>query len=403
MNVAQKQLSPIVSLEKILLFLLLISLNFQLLSIKGWDVHDHSLLSHVKIYHVITLLFVFLLFIENRVRYKIHYLPFLFLAYTILISPILYSFYAWNLLLLNYIFALLIFFIFYNYSILNFAALENLIQYSFVVIYVVILVKLVIYYDKLIEFFASPWGHPAVPAIYGGDVNLEATWVALSTAFYMRNRKRTFYFAILFSLMLSVLYSSRVGFILAVCSYLIYFLSSNISRREKTFVFIVSILGFVFLLTFLMSKLDDVYVIERFTQIGSSEDGGSVGRLMLWRNIDTALLNNFFLGYGAGNSLYAIKLVDDFSFIEDNVHNYYLQILLDFGLIGFIIYSIFCVYVVLGQVQNRFTNPYGNFILLYFVGSMIQFRGAEPIFWLAVGVYFAQKKLNNGEGIRYES
>lgn len=402
MFVEQRQLSPIVSLEKILLFVLLVLLNFQLLSVKGWDVQDHSLLSHIKAYHIATIFFVLLLFVENKIRYKVHYLPFMFLGYTILISPILYSFYAWNFLFLNYVYALLVFFLFYNYSIFNINALERLLQICFLVIYIVILFKLVIYYDKIIEFFRSPWGHPAVPVIYGGDVNLEATWVSLSTAFYMRKSKNIFYFAVLFSLVLAVLYSSRVGFIIAVCSYLVYFLSSNISKKEKAFVIVISVLGFMFLLTFLLSKLEDVYVLERFTQIGSSKDGGSVGRLMLWRSIDEALLNNFFLGYGAGNSLYAIRLIDDFNFIEDNVHNYYLQVLLDFGIIGFIIYSVFCLYVVLGQVQNKFTDQYGNFILLYFIGSLIQFRGAEPIFWLAVGIYFAQKKLNT-RYTRYES
>jgi len=67
------------------------------------------------------------------------------------------------------------------------------------------------------------------------------------------------------------------------------------------------------------------------------------------------------------------------------VHNYLLQVLLDFGLPGLLAWLLICAYILknAGLLKG---NEYGTYTFLYLIASMVQFRGAEPLFWFILGL-----------------
>jgi hypothetical protein len=84
-----------------------------------------------------------------------------------------------------------------------------------------------------------------------------------------------------------------------------------------------------------------------------------------------------FFGYGPGNSmdkLIAMGLETN----NNNLHNYYLQVLLDFGLLGLIAYVLFICYFLFNP---HIVLEFKLFLSLYLLASFVQFRGAEPLIW----------------------
>jgi O-antigen ligase len=149
------------------------------------------------------------------------------------------------------------------------------------------------------------------------------------------------------------------------------------------------------------------YLIERFLQIGN--ESGSLGRLKMWQYIYDAFATSPFFGYGAGNAIVAIENVSNYDFWEDNVHNYYAQTLLDFGIVGFLIFLSVMCFVFIKELKRRFSNFLGGYILIFGIASLVQFRGAEAIFWFVFGLYQGQiiwnrrKTLNDQNSSTYTS
>ena len=391
-NVRGSSYKIIFSLDNAILFIFILLLNFQWLGIEGWVEGPINGGNSVKIYHIFIVAFASYLLFKGSLGFTIPLPVFLFLSFSVLWSSIAYFFFPVNKLIFHYSFALFLFFCAYHFQktlLLSYSHLSlKVINNVYLLLYFLVCIKYIVYSDVIFTFLKNPNGHPIIPTFYGGGINLEATWIAMSTIFFIR-RKVIFYFAITFSLLISISYSSRVGLVLTLTSFGLYFISEHISKREKRIFWLAALACVIMFLTFSIYLFKDLYVLERFTQIGSEADKGSMGRFLLWENIFEASFQNNLLGYGAGNGLYAIEKIGTVDFTEDNVHNYYLQVLLEFGALGLLIYLFIPAKVLLYQIRNRFFSEYGNFLLLYFLASLIQFRGAEPLMWLIAGFFFA--------------
>ena len=90
------------------------------------------------------------------------------------------------------------------------------------------------------------------------------------------------------------------------------------------------------------------------------------------------------LGYGAGNAMDAVRAVTGYPYREDNVHNYPLQVLMDFGLVGFAVFAVVTLRFLWRGARARFYSPYAAFVLLYLIGGLIQFRGGELLVGFAL-------------------
>lgn len=370
------------------IFLFFLLLNLQALAITGWMNEDEA--SSVKLYHFFSLLFIPCLFVSKKSGLP-KLPPFIFeyfLGITV-ISIILFLVYPFNRILINHLFAFYTLYIgYYIASVLKQHEILRLLQKGTILIVFIIIGKLFFHVPELIRFMKAPDGHPYVYTIYGGGVNLEATWLGLNTALFI-NRKKLFYFLFLTTLVISLLYASRVGIVIALLVAGFKFFSSATSKRERQVIITLAVLAlcsFVFFIDF-ESLANDFYTLRRFVEFGDSTDKGMAGRFAMWKYYATALSDSYFMGYGAGNGMYAIEAVSGNNYGEDNLHNLYMQILIEFGVVGFMLYMILVYNISIKAIKTRLSNPIGIIILVYFIASLIQFRGTDAIIWLYIGMF----------------
>jgi O-antigen ligase len=73
---------------------------------------------------------------------------------------------------------------------------------------------------------------------------------------------------------------------------------------------------------------------------------------------------------------------------EDNLHNVYLQHAVETGLPGLIVLLVFAAVTALRVVRTRFRDQLLLFLAAYLVAAVIQFTGADAIFWLVYGLQY---------------
>ena len=377
--------------------LLWLLLNLQTLTIIGWR-NDHSM--PIKVFHLFSFLgiiFFILKFYKKFPKLPQHVL--LFFLFIVIIGPLQYLIYDFNKLYLAYIYSFFIFCVGYlSTYFLSESKIFKILKIITLVINIIILVKLVFHREELMRFIQSPDGHPYVFSIYGGGVNLEASWLALSTAFFI-NRRFFYYILFSISLLVDILYASRGGLVISVTIFVIRFFSVYAVRLEKRFIVFVGLLLIVLSPFFIdySNLIEKTYALKRFSQFASDQDKGMQGRFAMWQYYPEAMWESKFLGLGAGNSIYGIEKVSKKDFSEDNLHNLYMQILLEFGIIPLLLYLSIVFKTAGGIIKSGFTNPIGVLLIAYFIASMSQFRGASPIFWLILGLFFGMEMVKKSK------
>jgi O-antigen ligase len=254
-----------------------------------------------------------------------------------------------------------------------------------------------------VAYLARPFGHPDVPSLAGGGLNLEATWVALSSFFLIGTA--SFAPFVLLAAMTSALYASRAGLVvagMAICAAVAYASARRQSgiaetggemaaRRWRTIVAVtVAVLALGAGAVVLRAVRDygaTQYVAERFSTIG--EEPGSLGRLTLWRG-GLRVFAEHPLGVGAGNAVPVLKRVLGVDVPEDNLHNIYLQHAVEVGLPGLAALLALAVMVGRRVVRTRFQDQLLLFVAGYLVVGMIQFTGVDAVFWLVYGLQSGQ-------------
>ncbi len=373
----------------LLLFGVFLTLNLQTVSILGWQPKDTF---PIKISHLFVMGTLMMTLIKDKFIMEVkEWASLLFYVYAIVISALAYAIYQHpNMMIVNYIFTLIVICVSYKFQNLRSEVILNTLQKAFLVILTFILVKNIIHYQVFIDFFKAPWGHPILPMIYGGGVNLESTWVALGSILFFSNKKK-YYAIVSFSFLLAIIYSSRVGAILTILSVFFYLKSCYSSRKEVFWtIFLTFILGALLIVLFIDEIKALAFMIDRFSRFGGDNDGGTEGRMQMWVGILPALISNYFIGYGAGNSIFAITPFIKGTWGEDNIHLLYLQNFLEFGIVGGLLYLF-----VLGKYIYDHWNSNGVLkycMYLYFIGCLIQFRGAEPIVWFLFGLSYIERE-----------
>jgi len=230
-------------------------------------------------------------------------------------------------------------------------------------------------------------GRPIIPnMLFSGGWNIEATYLAMLSVLFIRSRWFMFFISITF--VVSVAYLSRTGLVLFVvlAMYWVFFTLYNRVSTFTLFFFIPLFLLILFILFLVVGYYLDISVVKRLFIIGN--EPGSQGRLDILQYVIPGLVDSMFFGYGPGNTmdkLIAMGLETQ----NHNLHNYYLQLLLDFGFLGLTAYAIFICYFLLNR---QIVLEFKLFFSLYLIGSFVQFRGAEPLIWSILFFAFLVKQ-----------
>lgn len=226
------------------------------------------------------------------------------------------------------------------------------------------------------------------PSITTGGHNIEVTYLAF-LAVLCGNKKITFTILTL-TAVLSIMYMSRVGLIL-----IFLIASMAMYRRLKKTNFIIIFTIFILATPALLSTATPK-VYERFTNIQQEIDYGEegVGRLGLL-NGAKVLIHRNLLGYGVGNSIKSMEEITGITYRENNVHNIYLQILLDLGVVPCALFFIFSIWLIFRAIKTRFRNRYVKLSAAYLLIGFIQFTGFDALGWLCIGLAYPHLKPRN--------
>ena len=211
--------------------------------------------------------------------------------------------------------------------------------------------------------------------LFSGGWNIEASYLAMVSVLFVRSR--WFFFFATITLFVSIIYLSRTGLVLTLLLGM-YWAFFRLYDRVSTFtLFFMLPLLFIVLIIILLAVgyYLDISVVKRLFLIGS--EPGSQGRLDILEFVVPGLLDSQFLGYGPGNTMDKL-IAMGLETKNNNLHNYYLQVLMDFGFVGLIGYLLFICYFML---STHIALEFKLFLSLYMIGSFVQFRGAEPLVW----------------------
>lgn len=359
------------------------ALNLQLITATGQIIPD-DVTGVVKLYHVV-FVGLALLILKRRsvVRWRGEVL--LYFLVTAVTSAVAYLSFGARPLLLNLLFC--------GYTVVVGAMLGRVlgtermlaaIRFVAVALLVAVLVKAALHFRVFLVFLAAPSHHPQIPFFYGGGPNLEATWITLAGALFVGTRMLIPYSVA--SLAIAMLYASRAGIIVALlvlgAGGLYHLFNSRVTPALRLAIVGALGVGAAALLTFVVISAQDVpgvgYVAERFSSIG--DEPGSVGRLRLWSG-GVQVFQRYPLGVGYGNAVLEVEHELGTNLPEDNLHNLFVQHLVETGIQGLLVYMLFGGMTVARLIRSRFRDPILVYACMYIIVGTIEFRGAEAIFW----------------------
>lgn len=271
------------------------------------------------------------------------------------------------------------------------------------VLLLAVIAKDILYANTFIAFLVNPNGHPDIPTFYTGGPNLEATWVSMAGFFFIGTPLCVPY--VLASLGLGAVYASRVGVLIAGMVLATSLARSWTSREREirprprtryllTAVVVAVAMAATGTLALRFSEALD-YVGQRFQNIG--DEPGSLGRLTLWVG-GVRVFAEHPLGVGQGNSVPELKRIMGVDVPEDNLHNLYLQHLVETGIPGLFALLVFVVMVWRRLAASRFQDRILLYVVCYLVFATIQFSGADFLVWFTYGLHTGVAARGGGSG-----
>jgi O-antigen ligase len=378
--------AALLNMPGLLVAVLFLALSFQMVTLKGQLVSgDSNAEPGLKAYHAIFACVGLLLLVrQHMVRWRPEMLAyFLVVGLTTLVA----SFgFGPRTTLVNTIFAAYAATI--GATVGRMAGIEatlDALRWASVGMLGAVLTKALLFLPAIIAFLAAPYGHPTLPTFYGGGPNLEATWVAMAGVFLIGSRLFLPY--MLGCAALSVAYASRVGLIvvgLVLVGSVAGSLVSGHGRAMRRWMLPAALVACAVAALMIARGVTGAdYVLQRFQSIG--DDPGSTGRLMLWTG-GVRVFATHPLGVGLGNAVPMIERTLAMNITEDNLHNQYLQHLVEVGVQGLASYLLLAMLNWRRLIATRFQDPLLLFVGIYFVIALVQFRGAEALLWYAYGL-----------------
>ena len=260
---------------------------------------------------------------------------------------------------------------------------------------------------RFVEYFQYRLNHPYIVTLVNGGCNIEACWIGILSLSFYRVKKR--FIPVAVALGFSLLYASRVGMIATFVVILIFAygrLPEDTKRRLFNRRVIFTILGITALVMLLVAGIGGGFflqVFSRFADIG--HDPGSLGRLAMWYYVPQTIMEYPF-GVGLGNVMPALESVSHLIYEDGNLHNIYMQMFIETGIIGGTLYLFVVVTWCIRNIKRAFVSPIVGMLCIYFVLALFQFRGGDTIFFCLLGIYlntiknkqrgtYSEKKISN--------
>ncbi len=249
---------------------------------------------------------------------------------------------------------------------------------------------------RFVEYFQYKLAHPYITTLVTGGCNIEASWIAiLSLSFYKAKKRFT---PVVVALAFSLLYASRVGMI-AVFIVMLIFMYGRLPDDTKRKLFnrriIFTILGTVALAMLLVASVGgDLFlqVFSRFSNIGY--DPGSLSRLAMWYYVPQTIIE-YPMGVGIGNVMPVLESVSNLMYEEGNLHNIYMQMFVEIGIIGGLLYLVTVVVWCIKNIKKAFVSPVVGMLCIYFFLALFQFSSGDTIFFCLLGIYLSIQKEHN--------
>ncbi|UPG87776.1 O-antigen ligase family protein [Luteibacter aegosomatis] len=220
-----------------------------------------------------------------------------------------------------------------------------------------------------------------------GGRNIEASLLALLSILLIGTR--VYPIAAGIALLTSGMMLSRSGLLGTAVSIGIAAYRMRKTRHYYFYTFI-GVAAVVLVAGLVLSSVIDIPVIDRFNlQAETQLEQKNVGRLALWTSAGTALEHNL-MGYGVGNGVPVMEQISGLEFVENNVHDIYLQFLLEGGVQSLLLFLALAGHILFSRTDGQQGNVKA-FLLCYLMLAFIEFSGYEAYFWFFVGMFYAQR------------
>lgn len=243
---------------------------------------------------------------------------------------------------------------------------------------------------------------PRLTGVASTDPNIFVFYITLFLFYTLSNleRKRNKIGCFL-SLIAIILSFSRGAYISVVIGVIFwFFISKNKMMKIK---FLLGIL----ICTFVLFCFSDVlpfnpfsFIINRFVSFG--KDGGS-GRFTIWMNALNAFKSNPITGIGI-NSILKYNLANYSRAVY--VHNSLLEVLVETGIVGFIIYFVFWISLFIYSIRVKLIDQRATYIFTTLIAMFIQMNALsilynEAFYFTVVILYrYSRERLNSN--IKYQ-
>lgn len=236
----------------------------------------------------------------------------------------------------------------------------------------------------IISFISGGGGvHPEVKSFVLGGMNLDSILSGMFAVFTMRKRYGIIVWCI--GLAISVMYSSRAGMVVNIMVMMWYLVFVK-GIKAKTIMLLLPAVAVIFAIV--INSAAGNIIIDRF--MNTSKDQGS-GRGQLWvQTIE--VIKQYPWGVGCGHVMTAVEKVNNLERGENNAHNIYLQYAAEQGIIFGSLFLAMCIsWVLKHEFRQRFQNPFGTFIVLYFIVGIAQLTGTDTWIMIIAGSYFISR------------
>lgn len=234
-------------------------------------------------------------------------------------------------------------------------------------------------------------------------VNAAATYNALAIplllAYYFKDRSKYTLISLLVIISGMLVTFSRTGLITFFISMLFYFF---LERKNAKYLLSITI-GFGLLLIGLFTAYQ-----ENINLIIDARSGIDWTRIALFRGAFNLIGDNLLIGVGINNYSVVNRTISGTHFIDENLHNSWLSIFVETGLIGLLIFIFFMCYVIRVSIIKKtfFSNALISTLIGVFIGGLTNslFDSFYFNFWLVLifsNIVFDNKSYHKQRKILY--